>query len=386
MLNPRKISVRAEIGAELTCYAEENVMFSTAPEETGSVIHVLERQAELTAVSSVTEKTFVLTDEFELPSDRSTASEIVAQEADAAVQELRSVGSKLIVKGVVRSALLYAAEDGTLEQLCFQTAFSQIIETESEAEDALFEARMMTSGMYYELTPGSDGRSVSMELHLVAQAVLYGRRQVRYLADAYSNSYALQLARQTKAFPLYGREALFRDACTVTVDTAGDVSAVISCHAAPVEWSSDGGEIAVQLLLRLCWRSGETICSAERTITARIRPDTGSEAIRVWDIAVTDVYASPAGGGIELRIPLELRAFTVCGIQAGCIERIEYDETAPLEPDDRPTLVILFPGYEGDLWTLAKAHCSTPEAICAANELDDGVLHADRLLLIPKSV
>ena len=171
MLNPRKVSVRAEISVDLTCYSEENALFCTAPEEESGNIHVLEQEAELTAIESITEKTFVLTDEYELPSDRSSAAEIISQDADIIVQELRSVGSKLILKGTAHSALICRMENGEPEQLCFQTAFSQIIETETGTEDALFGTQMMMSGMYYELTPGADGRSISMELHLVAQAV-----------------------------------------------------------------------------------------------------------------------------------------------------------------------------------------------------------------------
>ena len=48
---------------------------------------------------------------------------------------------------------------------------------------------------------------------------------------------------------------------------------------------------------------------------------------------------------------------------------------------DRPSLVLCRAG-EQDLWTLAKAHGSTVEAIRAANQLE-GAPEKGRMLLIP---
>ncbi len=386
MLNPRKISVRAEICAQLTCYLENRLMFSTAPEETESSIHVLEQEAELSSVSCVTEKTFVLTDEFSLSQEQSAAAEIIAQNADAHVQEIRSVGSKLILKGVLHTKLLYSNEAGGLEEVEFETSFSQIIDVQTDTEDSLCEATILISGMYYELTPGSDGRSFSMELHLVAQVVVYTRRQIRYLKDAYSNAYALALQRQEMEIRLYGRDLLLHGSCSASVDTAGEVGSVIACHAVPIGWEYDHGEISVQMLVWLCWESGDSILSAERTVTSSVSPETGGQELKICAVSAEDIYAAPTHEGIELRISLEARAFTVQKSILDCISAITYDETQPIENDDRPTLMILYPRCEGDLWSLAKEHCSTVESICKANGISDGTMPTDRLLLIPKSL
>ena len=386
MLNPRKISVRAELEAEITCYAERSESLSTAPEEENSIIHALEREAELTVISCVTEKTFVLTDEFELPAEQNPAKEIVAQEADVLVQELRSVGSKLILKGCVRSELMFLCEDGALESASFQTAFSQIVEMQTETDDALCETAILKSGMYYELTPGADGKRISMELHLVAQAVLSTRKQLRYLADVYSNAYALTLQRAELPVTLYERETLLRDTCSAVIDTAGEVGAVISCHASPLSWSAEDNGITVQLLVHLCWRCGGAICSAERTVSQRIATDYMRSEIKICGVTVQEAGAAPGGGGIELRLSLEVRAFLHRTETLDTISAVEYDDTKPLDLDDRPTLVILYPRIHGDLWSLAKENCSTVEAIRSANALAEGEVPADRILLIPKTI
>ena len=386
MLNPRKITVRAEIEAALDCYAEYTEEFSTFPEDEESAVHAREEETELSVVSCVTEKSFVLTDEFELGPERSAVKEIIGQNADVMIQEVRGVGSKLIVKGSVRSELTCLCESGELDTVLFQTAFSQIIETQTETEDVLCETRIVKSGMFYEVSPVSDGRSISMELHLVAQTAVYMRRRFRYLSDAYSNAFALNLRLTQREIMLYERELLFRDTFTAAIDTAGEVGQVISCHASPIGWTAENGEAAVQLLVQLCWRLDGKIYSAERSISQQIAADADTEGIRVCDITVQEVYAMPGDGGVVLRITLETRAFAVRKATLNCISGIEYDDTQPLDLDDRPTLVILYPRVAGDLWTLAKENCSTVEAIRAANALSEDEIPEDRILLIPKTI
>ena len=386
ILNPRKISVRAEICASLRCYAEHSETFAVVSGEENAAVHVLEGETELTAIGCVTEKTFVLTDEYTLAPDREIPAEIIAQNADVTVQELRSIGSKMILKGCVRNEILYFTEHGALETAMFSTAFSQIIETETDTEEALCDAQMLISGMYYELVPGEDGRSISAELHLVAQIVVYTRHTIRYLSDAYCNAYPIELHRTQREFTRLGRELLLRESCNAQLDTAGEIGTVIACHVAPVGWSRSGGELTVQLLTQLVWQNGETCGSMERTVVHTFSPETGGEALHVSVVSVADVFAAPENGGAELRVSLEIRGFAVQNLTLDCISSIACDETAPLDLDDRPTLVILFAREKPDLWSLARENCSTVEAIRAANDLDGEAPESGQLLLIPKTV
>ena len=386
MLNPRKISVRAEIAAQLKCCLEEDVTFCTEPAEQDAVIHTLVREAELSAIRCVTEKTFVLTDEYERPHDRQPAAEIAAQNAEVLFQEIRSVGTKLILKGSVRSDLICVSENGEMETVSFATPFSQVIETQTETENALCEATVLLSGMYYELTPDTDGRSISAEFHLVAQITVFQRQRMRYLADAYSNLYPLTIRRQQTEAVLYDREVALRETFNAAIELPGEVRSIVSSIVTPVAWSEDDGVITVQLLARLCWRGGSEICSAERTLTQRIPADPERGSLIVYAASVQDLYASPASGGAEMRITTEIRAFAVQKAMIERIDGISYEESAQLDLDDRPTVILLCPDPGSDLWTLAKDHCSAIEAICSANDLSGEEVPTDRLLLIPKTV
>ena len=386
LLNPRKITVRAELGVNLICYAQRDETFCTAPVEASDPIHTREQEAELTAIGSVTEKTFVLTDEYTLPAGSDAGREIVSQNAEIAVQEIRSVGTKLSVKGSVCSRLLCMDENGEPVAVSFSTAFSQIVETEADTEDTLCDAKLLISGMYYEMIPTDDGCVVQMELHIVTQAVVYARVRARWLADAYSNLFALKIQRQARDFTLYGRELTLRDSFTAALDTAGETEQVIACRVTPTAITQGERECVVQLLADLCWKTGDSIRSAQRALTRSIPTEQGGEAIRVSSVSVTNAEAVPVSGGAELRVTLESRAFTVRNLTVDSISTIEYDEASPRDLDGLPSLVILYPGFQGELWTLAKENCSTVEAIRAANGIEADAEPGDQLLLIPKTI
>ena len=387
LLNPRKLSVRAEIAADIRCFLYGNVRTFGAPAAEEGGIRVLETEAKVSAACCVTEKTFVLTDEAELPSENATPTEIIAQFADVQTQEIRAVGTKLIVRGAVRSVLLYRISSENVDQMEFSTGFSQVIETQTETDGVMSEVVPLISGMYYELTPGTDGRSVSMELHLVLQLICSAEQTVRYLADAYSNAFPIETKRQTLDLSCIRRELLLRETCRAEIETAGAVSSVISCVASPLSWETEGGEVRVQLRIALCWRSGETVYSLERTLTQGLNTSLAEgETLRVIDIAVQECAASPSSAGVEVRIPFELRAFVIEKRETETIIAINYQEDAPLDVDDKPTLVMMRVKKDADLWELAKANCSTVEAVCTLNALEDGAIEDGRYLLIPKAL
>ena len=135
LLNPRKISVRAELEVKISCYDPAAIETALAPEDGFTEIHTLERSADISCISAVTEKTFVLTDEYAVPDAEASVAEILGQRAAVTVEEIKTLGSKVVLSGSVQNELLYRCEEGRLHELRFRTAFSQIIEAPCDAEE-----------------------------------------------------------------------------------------------------------------------------------------------------------------------------------------------------------------------------------------------------------
>lgn len=386
MLNPRKLSVRADLQVQVDCFLSGGFEMAAAPEACEAELHTLERSATVSTVTAVTEKTFVLTDEYTLPDQQSAAAEILSQSASIRTQEIKTVGSKVIASGVLESELLYRSEEGDVCTAAFQTTFSQIIEADCETDDASVELRILLSGMYYEIIPGTEMRELAMEVHLVAQAVVWQKQSISYLADVYSNAYPLQVHREPRSFPQIARDCILRENGRASIDTPDTVSRVISCRARPLSADVDGNSITGRFRVALCYRSGEKLCSVERICSHSFTLDELGGAAQVIGFCISELSAVPADNGAELRFSAEIRLRILTQTELDCITGVEWDESAGIDTDELPTLVLLRADSREDLWRLAKDNCSTVEAICAANGLEEAEESWEKLLIIPKAL
>ena len=377
VLNPRKVSVRAEVEFSVACYECAKRSVCAAPETAEAGIQTREREISFSAVASVTEKTFVLTDELE-PPEGVAAQRIVGQKTRMETEEVRTVGSKIVVKGRAESRGGIAAAE-------FSTPFSQIIEAERLPDEALVTVAIQPSGSYYELTAA--GR-IEMELHLVAQATVRGTETLRCLTDAYSNAFAVESERSAETFSLIRRETVLHGALRALFPTAelpAEISTVCASACAP---AVSGGSVTLPLSVLLVWRTAAgSVCAARRSFSLETSAELiEGERLEIVSAELTEVSAVPSDGGAEVRVAAALHALLRTEETVQCITALRYDETAPLETAARPTLVLLRADSTADLWAIARDNCSTVAAIREANRLDEAPEGWSRLLLIPKTL
>lgn len=383
VLNPRKVSVRAEAEFSVACYESARRSVCTAPETPEAGLQTQERELRFSAVRSVTEKTFVLTDELELP-ENCAAERVAGHRTRVETEELRTVGSKIVVKGTAKTTLLFLCGDGTVAAADYATPFSQILEAEPLPEGADISVAIQPSGTYYEITGG--GR-VEMELHLVAQAAVYGTQTLRCLTDAYSNAYPLETDRSAETFSVIRRETALRGELRAQFPTAESPAEILAVCAEPCAPVVSGADVRLPLSVLLVWRTASgRVSSARRSFTLEAQTELAAgERLELLSVELTEVSAVPAAAGAEVRVTAVLRGLLRAEETVSCIAALRFDETAPLDTASRPTLVLLRADSGSDLWAIARENCSTVAAIREANHLDEAGEGWSRLLLIPKT-
>ena len=386
--NPRKLSVSAVLELQLDCYGAGETEQTAEPEDANCGIHVRCRQEEITAIAAVTEKTFVLTDELTLEEGKLPAAEILLQQVTLAVEEARPVGTRVILKGSAHSTVFYRTQDMAVDAAGFTTAFNQIVELDTDAENGFIIPQLLLSGMYYEAAPGFDGRSLRMELHAVAQVTLCRNETVQCLTDAYSNRYALELQQSQRPLQCVRRELTLRESSRETVETARPLREILHCCARVHSVEVQGGDVTLVLLVRLFARDEDGAAAVtKRLVTLQLHGDIQpQERLRVCGETVPELTAVPSGAGAELRLTAELRALVLLEQELNCITGIRYDEGRLLDLSDQPSLVMLRATERDDLWRLAREYHSTVEAINDCNDLTTAEGAWEKLLLIPRCV
>lgn len=366
MLNPRKVLLRAEITAEAAIYSPCTTEYASGAE--GEGLQILQRKATVAYIAAVEEKTFVIAEDFSLPGGVE-AGEILRSRVWAETEDLRLVAGKLIVQGTVHMELLYCSEGAILPQIMsFSTSFSQILDVHGEHSGPCA-VELMPTACYVEALGGAYGAvTVSMELHLVAQACCAGERELEYLADAYSNHCPCRVHTAELSFSAPGRRVSLRETVREMVECPEAVTEVLCCTVVPGRAAADEGKVKVPLNVRLLCR-GERggIVSVNRRLWAECNcpPCEGSRLLAALPRCL-EPYAAVASGALELRIPVEVELQLDEAQELTAVADLVPDAETVVDTGERPSVTVVKRG-EADLWSLAKKYGSTLELIAAAN-------------------
>ncbi len=367
MLNPRKVLLRVDVSAEADVYCAQELEFATGAEN--EALQTLLVTETVGYVSAVEEKTFVLTEEFTLPAGAPALSEILLSRVNAEVEDVKHVGGKLILQGTARLELLYAAAEGRRPLAeSFSASFSQIMDMGGECGGGALVSLMQTA-CYVETLPGTYGvNAVSMELHLVAQAVCCAEREVRVLSDAYSCRYACQAETEALCVDGIGKTLTARETVREVAETPEAVGELILCYVVPGRPTCGGGAVKVPLAVHLLYMTDrDTVSSLCRKTECEMPLAAPEDAVLLPGCPrCAEPYASPAAGGLELRLPLVVDASARETGTIRAVVSLSLDMDAPLSPGGVPSVMVVR-SRGGDLWALAKKYRSTPELIAAAN-------------------
>ena len=387
MLNPRKVLVKAGVTVDLKCYEEGELEICDKVEDPSSAeILIRPMQCLVNPVTGVREKTFVITDEYVIPASKPIFGELLAQRVEFTVDDIKTVGNKLIFKGAAQVTLLYISEDGQdIASANYTTSFSQIIEMDGAYEQPDAEVRLMLTGAYFEPMPSSsEGRVISCELHMVAQASCSEKTELTYLSDAYSNNYDVELYRDSIELEGIERRMTVRETLRDLIETKNPVREVIDACAVTLTPDVRGKNVNCPVMIKLMYRedSGKICCTSKQYIvqaTVELEPDS---ELCVTAVRAPEVYATGAAGGIDIRVPLDIDVVITSKLGLAPITGIELSEEPVSARSDRPSVTVVVPGNM-DTWELAKRYRSTPELIDAANALEEGGVPG-KVLLIPR--
>ena len=135
--------------------------------------------------------------------------------------------------------------------------------------------------------------------------------------------------------------------------------------------------------LTICvqYENGAEDCQEKRVEVRFVGEDPGEARLTVDSVRCTDVYAVPAGNGVEIRFAAEadLRLETESTLET--VSAIRLDDDLP-KTQERPSLTVVQTG--GPLWDVARKYGSTVDLIRKVNGLEEESAPAGGVLFIPR--
>lgn len=383
MINSRKANLRVEIGCELEAF--ENGMEELYElVEPVSDVQTKYNTYRVDFPLETGEKSFLIQETLDF-SGHPPVEQICKLRYELLQADQKVVGNKAIFKGSLICKLLYLTSDHTLHMLQHVFPYSQFCELSQEYDDENVQILPIITGFDLEPDQSATPTSATVQVHVLAQCIIRGHREIRVLSDAYSTVGMLE-----PVWKEYEWTACLDVQCasqTVRSRLNGEINEVFDTD---VYWDypvirreNDTIRVSVPAMIYLLTNE------QGRLQQKKVRDEAVQEFV-LADHCVCHAEATPSG---ELYTTLigdtaEVR----CGIQIStecCAEssmRAIMGATINEEAesgDHRSMIIVRTVPADTLLWDLAKTYRTTEQEIMSANNLNTDHITDDTMIIVP---
>ncbi len=388
-LNPRKVLLRVDLAIDVTaCQPVERPLCRgvLGSEEQG----ICQRQftGETYQLSSVQEKPFAFSEQVRLPAGQGEAPQVLSLRALPVCTEGKLIGSKLIFKGMVELYALLQDQGGGLSPFHESLPFSQIMEITGAGEEGDCQVSAELTDLQWEPDPG-DGRSLEVNLDLLAQARVRCRRPVTLLQDLYSTVWQTEVDNGPQTLRQVVESSVRPQGTRELLETGEPVRGVVDGRLAlgEVSQTREGEQLVLSAeawVTVLYWDEEESVQCVRRMVPVTCRLDCPEDGrCQCFCQSQGEVFVSPSAGGVEVRFTVDFHCLTVRSFSVAAVQGARLGEARTAGAGPRPSVVLRLAAPGEGIWEIAKAYGTTTEQILQANELEEGSLPEGQMLLIP---
>ena len=390
-LNPRKVLVRVNLAVGVKAYRPiaDSLCCGVLEANSTGVEQMVEEQENYSVVC-VQEKPFTFSDELTLSSGRPEVAQLLKTGIGLNCSESKVIGNKLIIKGTAAVRLFYRA---TTDQLCtaeHEMVFSQIMEVSDCGEDVTCMLEMLLGEVECTVLPSGDGRVVSVQMEVLAQAVLWEKRRFKILTDLYSTCHKVRPNSQNYNLQRLLEQGVKTQTVRETIDTATLAREVCNTYVclSCCEQKREGNQVilSVQACVTVLYSTEDAgLQSVSRQIPVTCAMDLAEMCVCSCTCRCAgEVYAVPTAGGLEVRFGVDFHFMARAVRQMAGVCGVEMEEEDQSAGGEKPSVILRRTERGERLWDIAKSYRTTVNDIKSANDLGEEEQMNNRLLLIPK--
>ena len=394
-VSPRKADIHGAFSVTATVSAGIGQEYVTGI--VGDDIQQSLRHETVSRVRACTRQQFSLTEVLDIGQGKGSPESILRSELSVSCQSVKALTDKLMLTGeaVLRILYLTDIETGAQDTMTFNVPFTQVIDAKGADDTTVNEVRLEVMNYSAVLKSEYDENStlVTLDARLCASVMAFEDMEMTIIEDAYSTDYDLELS--------YRQYKLTRLASLIDVThyaeaqlSSGDISITQVLDI----WSEAVSPICVYENGSLTVR-GKLVCCMlaldddgvpfyiESPVEFSVSPDIPAELTSPsarTDVSVKNVSFRITGDNtVDIKAELRLAGAVYDIVQLRGVSGVAASEDS-CRLKDRTAALTLYYADEGErLWDIARAYCTSAEAIRLENEMTDDVVAARGMLLIP---
>lgn len=375
-INPRKVSVNADLCVTQSCYKYLDFSWAEAPDAPTEKLFIRSGEVDYQGVVLASEKMLSLEEDLQLP-ESIQGGEFVSACSSLVVESSEMIGSKLIVKGRAQIEALYVVSSAP-ETAAFSIGFSQLFELPDDVKEPKVRAVGMVTGQYFEPL----GEKLAADIRGAIQIVCTEQQHISCIDDAYACGMELSMNSIQFKYLSAASCATRDDNISLSYNSDYGVSRVLCSHASCSALDIGEGQISAPVTADIIYADSEgslRSCRVRGTAEIPYETDEGCEleSARIRNIRVT---AKADESVINISVNIEAEFYTVTHAEVTMINDISAE---PCESVRAGASAYMCRALNGDLWSIAKKYGSDTALIKEINALEDDESIEGRLLLIP---
>lgn len=376
-VNPRKVSVSADICITQSCHKYLDMAWAEAPDTSTEKLFIKPGEVDYQGIVLATEKMLSLEEDLQLP-DNIQNGEFISACSSITVDSSEVIGSKLIVKGRAEIEALYIVSSAP-ETAAFSIGFSQLFELPEDVKEPSVRAACMVTGQYFEPL----GEKLAADIRGVIQIICTEQQHISYIEDAYACGMELGIDKMEFQYLQSASCTRGSESLSLSYNTDYGANRILCSRASCSAVDVSDSQISVPVTADIVYEDSEGAlrsCRVRGTAEIPYQADEGSE---LESARIKSVKASARADEtlISITVSIEAEFSTATHSSVSMINDINAEAC---EPGSRAgASAYMCKALDGDLWSIAKKYGSDVRLIKEINSLEDDECACGRLLLIP---
>ncbi len=400
ILNSRKLNVKVLMGIDANALNDVNANICTSM-YTDEPYEILNHSiTPYKTVSRVCEQ-LCIRERLDLPSGKPSIEKILRVDVCIRNKEYSLSTNKMMIKGILLVSTIYCSDmDGKIHCVEHEIPFTEIVAMQDVDEDMKASLKLCVNKIFYKPEADADGdsRCIMLECIITANAKACYKFDMNVVKDAYCTKYPISLGRESATVTRLASENSSQISAKDIVTLGDDMPEImqifnITPHAYLANARIENQKCIVDGIIEsdimyVSEQSSSPINTHkhQQTFTHSFDVPNAQEDM-ACDVRIDVVHSSytiSLGREIDLRFVLQVDTDILSNDKIEYVTDIQHDESQSFDPRKSYCIKIYFAKQSDNLWSIAKQHRITKEALMEINNLtSDSELYDGRQLMIP---
>lgn len=400
ILNSRKLNVKVLMGIDANALEDVNTNICTSM-TTDEPYEILNQPiTPYKTVSRVCEQ-LCIRERLDLPSGKPSIEKILRMDACIRSKEYSLSTNKMMIKGILLVSTIYCSDiDGRIHCVEHEVPFTEIVAMQDVTEEMKAGLKLCVNRIFYKPEADADGdsRCIVMECIITANAKACYQFDMNVVKDAYCTKYPIRIGRESAVVTRLAAENSSQVSAKDIVTLGEDMPEImqifnITPHAYLANAKVENKKCIVEGIIEsdimyVSDQSASPINTHRHQQTFSHSFDVPqAEDGMMCDVRIDVVHSSytiSLGREIDLRFVLQVDTDILSNDKIEYITDVQRDESQTYDQRKSYCIKIYFAKQSDNLWSIAKQHRITKEALMEINNItSDSEIFDGRQLMIP---